>query len=100
MKEFNEKQLAEIQHSLDTLYKVLGMYVHVVPDTYRAMGKQELADAAGVSARQLREWMSAPDVQQSLSEMGITPRAKMLHPRAVAYLCETFGIIISDNKRH
>jgi len=96
MKQFNEKQLAEIQRCLDTLYKELGMYVHFVPDTYRAMSKQELADAAGVSPRRLYEWMSAEDVRKRLGEMGITSRTKLLHPRAVAYLCETFGITVSQ----
>ena len=94
MKQFNEKQLAEIQHCLDRLYSLLGMDVHAAPMSYRSMSKQELADAAHVDRRRLYDWMSAPTVKATLEEMGITKNTKLLHPRAVAYICETFGITV------
>lgn len=56
----------------------------------RAMYKYELAQAAGVSRDTMRNWMRS--CHDDLTELGVTPRSKMLTPAAVKYLCRKFVI--------
>ena len=62
--------------------------------TYKAMYKNELARAAGVSRTVFRVWLKAD--KQALEAMGITPRQQLLPPVAVRYLCEKYVIDVSQ----
>lgn len=61
---------------------------------YKAMYKNEIARAAGVSRAVFRVWLKAD--KQALEAMGITPRQQLLPPVAVRYLCEKYVIDISQ----
>ena len=52
--------------------------------------KYELADAAGVSYTTFYRWMN--ENRNILASFGVKPTAKMLHPRAVAWICQQYGI--------
>ena len=62
--------------------------------SYKAMYKNELARAAGVSTAVFRTWMKSD--KQALEAMGITPRQQLLPPVAVRYLCEKYVIDVSQ----
>ena len=55
--------------------------------SYKAMYKNEIARAAGVSRAVFRVWLKAD--KQALEAMGITPRQQLLPPVAVRYLQPT-----------
>jgi hypothetical protein len=57
---------------------------------YKAMYKNELARAAGVSLATFRAWLKSD--KQAMDAMGITPRQQLLPPVAVRYLCEKYDI--------
>ena len=61
---------------------------------YKAMYKNELARAAGVSTAVFRTWIKSD--KQALEIMGITPRQQLLPPVAVRYLCEKYVIDVSQ----
>ena len=61
---------------------------------YKAMYKNELARAAGVSMAVFRVWTKTD--KQALEAMGITPRQQLLPPVAVRYLCEKYDIDVSQ----
>ena len=94
MKDLSNENWTELQSCMDRMYMLLGFDVHATPLRYEATGKQQIADAAHVSTRRLYEWMNASPHRERLAEMGITSRTKLLHPRAVAYVCEQFGITL------
>ena len=52
--------------------------------------KYELANAAGVSDRTFRRWLS--ENTEPLSRLGVKPTTKMLPPRAVEWICREYGI--------
>ena len=56
----------------------------------KAMGKQELADCAGVSVRTLMRWIEP--YRQELAQLGMRPNSKVLPPKAVAWIAEHFCI--------
>ncbi len=56
----------------------------------KAMSKQQLADAAGVSVKTLMEWCRP--YEKRLQRMGLRHRAKVLEPHIVKFLVETFCI--------
>lgn len=60
----------------------------------KAMYKNELARAAGVSSDTFRRWMASS--RNELKELGVTPNTKLLNPAAVRYLCEKFVIEIEE----
>ena len=62
--------------------------------SYKAMYKNELARAAGVSTAVFRTWMKSD--KKALEAMGITPRQQLLPPVAVRYLCEKYVIDVSQ----
>ena len=93
-KQISISELNEIQTCLDRIYGILGLSVRVTTQEYKAMGKSELAEAAGVSPRVLSGWMSASPQREVLEKMGVSTYSKLLHPRAVAYVCEEFGIVL------
>lgn len=59
---------------------------------YKAMYKNELARAAGVSVETFRRWLRTD--KAILAEMSVTPRQHMLPPKAVRYLCDKYDIEI------
>ena len=61
---------------------------------YKAMYKNELARAAGVSTATFRAWLRSD--KQALDAMGITPKQQLLPPVTVRYLCEKYDIDISQ----
>ena len=58
------------------------------------MYKSELARLAGVSANTFRRYLNSR--REVLAEMGVTPRAQTLPPRAVKYVVEDFCIDVPD----
>lgn len=64
------------------------------PDINRmkAMLKSELARAAGVSSTTFQRWLKPH--QSQLEMLGNAPRAKLLNPAGVAYVCHAFCIEI------
>jgi len=58
----------------------------------KAMSKQQLADAAGVTVTTLMNWCRP--YQKELEAMGMRPNAKVLSPRIVQYIADLFCIDI------
>ena len=56
----------------------------------KAMSKQQLADAAGISVDTLRNWLK-PHSEQ-LKNLGMRPNMRVLPPNVVAFISETFCI--------
>ena len=52
--------------------------------------KFELADAAGVNYRTFQRWLSRN--KEKMAELGVSPRKKILPPRAVEWICREYGI--------
>ena len=56
----------------------------------KAMSKQQIADCAGVSVRTLMEWCKPHAAE--LKRLGLRPNAKLLPPRIVQFMADTFAI--------
>lgn len=56
--------------------------------------KAEIAEALGVSASTLKNWLRSR--QKALEEMGISPCAKVLTPKAVKFICDELGLEFDD----
>ena len=56
----------------------------------KAMTKSELAQAAGISVDTLMRWLKPH--RQQLEALGMQPKMRVLPPRVVAYIVETFCI--------
>ena len=54
------------------------------------MSKQQLADRAGVSLKTLNRWLQP--YRDELAAMGYNPSMRVLHPRIVKFISETFCI--------
>ena len=54
------------------------------------MSKYELAMMAGVSPRTFSRYLRSR--REVLRAMGVTPRAHLLPPKAVKFICEDFSI--------
>ncbi len=59
---------------------------------YKAMTHTQLADCAGVSRRTLYKWLHP--YKDKLCMLGVQPNAKVIPPKAVRFICETFTIDI------
>ena len=59
--------------------------------------KSDLADAAGVSQSTMQRWCR--EHQANLTRLFTPPRAKILHPLAVRYLCEHYCIELPEGKK-
>ena len=57
--------------------------------TYKAMYKQELARAAGVTLQVLRKWLKDDNIE-------LPKKYKMLPPHIVKFLCEKYVIILEE----
>jgi len=55
---------------------------------YKAMTHIQLADCAGVSRRILYKWLHP--YKDKLRKLGVQPNAKVIPPKAVRFICETF----------
>ena len=55
-----------------------------------AMSKSELAQAAGISVDTLMRWLKP--YRQQLESLGMRPSMRILPPKVVAYIVETFCI--------
>jgi hypothetical protein len=58
----------------------------------KAMSKSELADEAGVTVTTLMNWCE-PHMKE-LKAMGMRPNQRLLSPRIVKFLVDTFSIDI------
>ena len=58
----------------------------------KAMYKCELARAAGVSTTTFKRWISKHEAE--LERLGNAPKAKIINPAGVEYLCRTLVIEI------
>lgn len=58
------------------------------------MYKSELAAAAGVTRDTFRRWLHSDEAY--LRSQGFTPKAKMLPPQVVRYLCDKYDIELED----
>ena len=56
----------------------------------KSMSKSQIAECAGVSVRTLMNWCEP--FQQELTQMGMSPKAKVLPPHIVKFICEKFAI--------
>ena len=56
----------------------------------KAMSKQQLADAAGISVDTLARWLKPHN--QQLEALGMKPNMRVLPPKVVVYIVETFCI--------
>lgn len=59
---------------------------------YKSMTHTQLADCAGVSRRTLYKWLHP--YKDKLRKLGVLPNAKVIPPKAVRFICETFTIDI------
>ena len=60
----------------------------------KAMSKQQLADAAGVSVKVLMGWCK--QYQAELEAMGVKTKTKVLPPNAVRFIAEKYCIDINE----
>ena len=60
----------------------------------KAMSKQQLADAAGVSVGTLMNWCRP--YRKELETMGIQPHMKVLPPHIVRFITEKFCIDVEN----
>ena len=60
----------------------------------KAMSKQQLADAAGVSVKVLMSWCK--QYQAELEAMGVKPLARVLPPNAVGFIAKKYCIDIDE----
>ena len=60
----------------------------------KTMYKSELARLAGVSDNTFRRYLNTR--REELAEMGVSPRAKMLPPKAVKFVVDDYSIDIPD----
>jgi DNA-binding XRE family transcriptional regulator len=56
----------------------------------KAMTKQQLADAAGVSRRTIYNWLRPQE--DELRQIGYKPKMMVLPPNITAWIAEKFGI--------
>ena len=56
----------------------------------KSMSKYELALAAGVRPSTFRRWLKTD--REFLEQNNVSPRAKILPPNVVRYLCEKYDI--------
>lgn len=56
----------------------------------KAMSKQQLADKAGVSLKTLNRWLQP--YRDDLTAIGYLPSMKVLPPRIVKFIIDTFCI--------
>ena len=56
----------------------------------KAMSKQQLADAAGVTTKTLMSWCDP--YMKELESMGLLPNMKVLPPHIVQFIAEKFCI--------
>ena len=56
----------------------------------KSMLKSELAALAGVSTSTFKRWLSQHS--DELLRLGVSRKAKLLHPLAVRYVCDQYGI--------
>lgn len=60
----------------------------------KAMSKQQLADAAGVSVKVLMSWCRP--YQNKLAAMGLKPKDRVLRPQVVKFIAEKLCIDVED----
>jgi transposase len=56
--------------------------------------KAEIADALGVSASTLKNWLRSR--KKALEDKGVSPCAKVLTPKAVDFICDELGLEFDD----
>lgn len=60
----------------------------------KSMGKQQLADCAGVSVRTLMRWVKP--FEHELKEMGLQPNARVLPPGVVKWIADHYCIDVGE----
>ena len=60
----------------------------------KAMSKQQLADAAGVSVKVLMNWCRP--YRQQFEALGLKPKDRVLPPKIVKFIAETFCSDVDD----
>ena len=60
----------------------------------KAMSKQQLADAAGVRVKVLMNWCRP--YRQQFEALGLKPKDRVLPPKIVKFIAETFCIDVDD----
>ena len=63
-------------------------------DKHLFISKKKLAELAGVSERTFRRYLATR--RHILDEMGISPKAQLLPPQAVKYICEDYCIDLPE----
>ena len=91
------QQLQELVHHVVAICAILELPVkvaHAPTIVYPSLTKAQLAAVAHTTTRTFNRWIKP--YQEALYEMGITPKCKILHPKAVKFLCERLEIDISS----
>ena len=60
----------------------------------KAMSKQQLADAAGVTVKVLMSWCRP--YRRKLEAMGVKPKDRVLSPKVVKFISEKFCIDVEE----
>ena len=71
-----------------------GIYMINYYDKHLFISKKKLAELAGVSERTFRRYLATR--RHILDEMGISPKAQLLPPQAVKYICEDYCIDLPE----
>ena len=69
---------------------IFRIFVLKIRDDMKAMYKNELAEAAGVSMNTFRRWLG--ENRGKLARLGVRPRQQLLPPKAVTWICREYGI--------
>ena len=64
-------------------------------DKHKFISKKQLAELAGVSPRTFTRYLATR--RHILDAMGISPKARLLPPQAVKYVCEDYCIDLPRN---
>lgn len=87
------QQLQELAQHVVAICSILELQLPVAQapaDVYPSATKAELAAAAGTTTRTLNRWLTKH--QSKLGELGVSPKAKILPPVVVKYICEVLDI--------
>ncbi|MGM9831214.1 MAG: hypothetical protein ACI3Z5_04255 [Paludibacteraceae bacterium] len=95
------RQLIELQKQLNAALSIVNQLIQFHqqasgPLSTHVVSKSELATLAGVSARTITGWLR--ECRNELRAMGVKDRARYLPAEAVAFICERYAIIPTQEK--
>lgn len=93
-KELSTSEWNALQMHVDAISEIIGKRPAFSTYRVKSKSKSQLAKAAGVSLDVFVDWISRSPHKEVLEGMGIQKFDRMLHPRAVIYICSEFCISI------